>query len=582
MTTDTSVTLPRKKHSVMWWIGGVFLLLFALFLWQLFGPSPPIIVSRETTYITAPLKPSGLPDYGQYVLDKAREGVTPENNAAVLLWQAIWPGDLEPEHYEVMADELGLEEIPSADESLQSLYGDRNRQRVLAWLKERQSGGEDKETSVDAPTDDSDEDAVYAVIGQAVSRAWTSADIPPLAAWIAENKKPLDMLVAASQRSRYYSPSPNLIDGSNVPLIVMSSPDGAGLRDVASSLSARAMWHVGEGRPAEAWRDLLAVRRLAQLQSRDGTTLVYELIAIRNDGVAAVATVTLLDQSSLTPEEAKQVQRDLAALPIFSAVADTIDEGERFIFLQTVFTARSDGSRGLAALAALDPHYSLPLPWASVDWNDVLREGNRWYDRASAAMHLPTGAARKAALTQMDTDLQSRIARASRRSEWFGGLMNRGQRSDQVAAVLLDMFLQATDAAPGAQDRANTNLTLVRLAAGLAVYRAEHGTYPENLDDLVPGVVPALPVDLYNGKPFFYQRDGEGYLLYSAGANGTDDGGSHKDWSILAGRQLNDLPDDEAEKLRGQIPAGADDISIRVPRLALELPEPAPQDRSAR
>ena len=62
---------------------------------QTLVPAPPIAVSRQTTYITEPLGPDGLPNYKRYVLEKYRDGATPENNAAVLLWQAAWPGDLE-------------------------------------------------------------------------------------------------------------------------------------------------------------------------------------------------------------------------------------------------------------------------------------------------------------------------------------------------------------------------------------------------------------------------------------------------------------------------------------------------------
>ncbi len=59
-----------------------------LFLLHLFQPSPPIIVGRDTTYITEPLTADGLPDYEAYLRDLGRKDVTPDNNAAVLVWQA--------------------------------------------------------------------------------------------------------------------------------------------------------------------------------------------------------------------------------------------------------------------------------------------------------------------------------------------------------------------------------------------------------------------------------------------------------------------------------------------------------------
>jgi hypothetical protein len=118
----------------------------------------------------------------------------------------------------------------------------------------------------------------------------------------------------------------------------------------------------------------------------------------------------------------------------------------------------------------------------------------------------------------------------------------------------------------------NTTLELTRLAAALAVYRVEHNAYPEKLDDLEPRELNQLPVDLYNGKSFLYRRDGMGYLLYSVGANGADDGGSHEQWGVAEGQWLNQLDETEAERLRAEIRAGADDIAIRLPRPAFALP----------
>src|SRR5438477_955754 len=48
-----------------------------------------IDISPETTYLTSPLLREGTPDYCAWLNEKASEGVTPENNAAVPLMKAI-------------------------------------------------------------------------------------------------------------------------------------------------------------------------------------------------------------------------------------------------------------------------------------------------------------------------------------------------------------------------------------------------------------------------------------------------------------------------------------------------------------
>ena len=79
-------------------------------------------------------------------------------------------------------------------------------------------------------------------------------------------------------------------------------------------------------------------------------------------------------------------------------------------------------------------------------------------------------------------------------------------------------------------------LDLARLAAALAVYRAEHAAYPEKLAELVPDITPEPAHRPYHGKPYFYRRTADGYFLYSAGENGDDDGGSKHIHDIFEGR----------------------------------------------
>ena len=131
MPTDASI-LPRKKPSIFWWIGAAILVLLLVFIFQLFGPSPRIIVSPQTTFITEPLLPSGLPDFERYILDRSRQGVTPENNAAALVWPALWPGELSPNEYAVVAAELGLDAVPSGKQAIVPVY-----KRIKAWVRSR-------------------------------------------------------------------------------------------------------------------------------------------------------------------------------------------------------------------------------------------------------------------------------------------------------------------------------------------------------------------------------------------------------------------------------------------------------------
>ena len=66
----------------------------------------------------------------------------------------------------------------------------------------------------------------------------------------------------------------------------------------------------------------------------------------------------------------------------------------------------------------------------------------------------------------------------------------------------------------------------------------------------MPKYLPAIPEDIFSGGPLRYKREGPGYVLYSVGRNGKDDGG-RASWD-----NDQEHPGDNE---------GRDDIAIRVP-----------------
>ena len=65
---------------------------------------------------------------------------------------------------------------------------------------------------------------------------------------------------------------------------------------------------------------------------------------------------------------------------------------------------------------------------------------------------------------------------------------------------------------------------------GVAVerYRLAHGDLPESLAQLVPTCIDEVPIDPYGGEPLLYRRLDPGFVVYSIGINGKDDGGEER------------------------------------------------------
>ncbi len=74
--------------------------------------------------------------------------------------------------------------------------------------------------------------------------------------------------------------------------------------------------------------------------------------------------------------------------------------------------------------------------------------------------------------------------------------------------------------------RCLANLRLAVTAVALEQFRAAHNNrYPASLSELAPNYLDAVLTDPFDGQPLRYQKQGNGYLLYSIGADLKDDGG---------------------------------------------------------
>ncbi|HUX16704.1 MAG TPA: hypothetical protein VMW52_09545, partial [Phycisphaerae bacterium] len=68
-------------------------------------------------------------------------------------------------------------------------------------------------------------------------------------------------------------------------------------------------------------------------------------------------------------------------------------------------------------------------------------------------------------------------------------------------------------------------LDVARLGLLIEDYQRQHGTCPESLEILAPEFGGTIPMDPMSGQAYIYKPGAEGFLLYSAGLNGKDDGG---------------------------------------------------------
>lgn len=520
-------SVPRRKWRTVFRcllaLAGTFVLALIVWgvLWYRWAHKPaPLVVSKETTFITGPVRPDGSINYIAALNERYSEGVTPENNGAVLFWQAMGSSNIPAEDRQEFFKLLGIQPLAEEGDYFVPL---------AKFVEERgESLKETKEVEVQSkPLPENWIDRWMV----AMSRPWSREEFPLLAQWLEANEGPLALVTDASLREHWFHP---LVPEDGM-LIGALLPASSASREMARTLVARAMLRAHSGQLEEAWQDIMACHRLARLVG-GGPTLIDGLVGFVIDSMACEADQSLLQHAALSLAPLEKMRGDLDQLPPFPAMVEKLDAAERFSLLDCALNvARSDrgplneilnglgNGNGANGQTAIDPDLIV-----TADWNIVLRIGNAWFDRLVAAFRLPDHAQQRAALEQLDWDLEQLGKGAGGFAGTIRSMLSdpQGAASQRVGDIFVTMLMPATLAAHAAEMKCEIRFVLAKLGFALAEYRVKHETYPETLADLVPKYVTKIPKDCFADGELHFERREDGYVLYSVGINGKDDGGS--------------------------------------------------------
>lgn len=476
------------------------------------GASPPapgatpkrgtFAVGKSTTYALGPLDATGHLDYVAALHERASQDITADENANVLLWKVIGPTTpdgtkVPPAHFYL----LRMAPPPSTGEYFIGLG---------AYSSQPGHG------QVDA-----------AALTTFSARPWTANEHPALSGWLRANAKPLTLLRDAVRAPRYYNPVVPTEAGKGLSGAVL--PGATAGRELAGALACRAMLSLGHGDLDGAWQDIITCHRLGRLVGH-GSTLIEGVVAMAIEYVACRAEVAFLARAQ-APEACL---RDLVALPPPPNVAAQIDLGERFWFLDTIMQI---DKRGWADVPLYGPDFQ-PIRHglsddilSGFDWNPALELANAEYDRFVTALRVKDRAERRRRLAASDAELrpfreqfQSGRAEAAIKTETRGtarGLL----LGRMLLANLPESFLRIVDA----EDRAKQTFDTVLVAFALACHQQTTGRYPDSLARLAPDYLQTVPGDVFSGKELIYRPHPAGFVLYSVGPNGTDDGARSRD-----------------------------------------------------
>ena len=472
----------------------------------------PFTVSEETTILTGPLLKDGRPDYWGVYNRQHRKGVTPKKNGYAQLLLTLGRRE-DPErdaYYASLYKELGLTPLPKAKSS-------------AVWPEEEH---------------------LYEQFHSLLSpqKPWPSAaDRKELIEYLVDQEHIEKAMIHAAQRPQWFRP-------------VICEPDGeveflpgVNILGVARFLCGQSWRRFQQGDFPGAVQDLQAVDQLVKRLS-EGPFLIDCL-----GGVLCVSRVTtavghMLSTGKMKPEQLKTLIELLADHDLTESMRKVMTTTELWldadqISLCLVHPERLKSILDMAALLGREDDELGTPGWRAIRRDveqidgDALLKGFFTLSRNPSLLQPPVswatyrkvfaneyarcaGRKKEVPLGKGDTYSPALLAAAKKQgispvTRW---IISYGQSS----------IVSSTGRMFGLSGQQRMARCLMRVALGLELYRSMEGAYPKTLAKMKGVSLKTIPTDFFaDGKPLHYkpEADGKGYLLYSVGADGKDDGG---------------------------------------------------------
>ena len=468
----------------------------------------PFTVSSETTILEGPLTESGLVDYLAAFNEQGMQGIAPEDNAAVVYLKAFGPAELPYEYRDQYFEELGIEPLPNDGEYLEPI-GD-----YIVRV-----AGDDKWK----------QEELQQQYYQAMQMAWQDEDCPEIAQWMKENEPYLELAIKATEYEHYFMPQIRLNPtGENV-LERGGMEMSTSLEDMVAYLQMRAMRRLADDDLTGAFEQLIAIRRLdrqrAQSYWSTGANFpgqhYYEVYRVEEQ---------LLVHRDYSAKYSRLFVASMSKLPEIRPLAETFDQAERYASLDQI-QQLSMGNLGFLRDYGRSNYTSRPVNLCmqlameeEIDWDEVMRTVNEWFDRLVEVAEHETWEERRDAYGTFLEEYQELM---SENTLMPVEEMDPENYTRFLAAQIVALRFQQIYMRFELPMMTEARRSLRMASMAIEAYERDNETYPRELDDLVPGYLTEIPTDPFSGEGVLYQRRGRQYLLYSVGQNTRDDDGDY-------------------------------------------------------
>jgi len=375
---------------------------------------------------------------------------------------------------------------------------------------------------------------------------------------------------------------------SSGPLVLTLLPELGHARQLARMNAARMFLAAQAGDEAQrlaAFQEVLASARLIGSQ----TTLIDNLVAVAINALACSELRKEITEKPLSEQIALDLLAAMDSHKLPSAAGSF--DGERFSTLDMIQRTYSDNGSGdgrflPSAAASLGEELGSPIGGPG-----VTSGGSRAFNVLGLIQPSRRETEDK---TNEIYDYFVKLSSMTRTER--SALTGPEPTSGLDRFKILELMVPAVGKALESNDQIASELAATRIMLALEIYRARTGSYPDSLAALAPSLLPALPLDSVNDKPFGYRLldaaadpHRRSYLLYSCGPDGVDNqgytgdpGDRHPvtpfratgplDFVYNLPRPLPEAPDPDAPSVP---PTAAEDAANQNVELS---PAPAPEE----
>lgn len=475
-----------------------------------FGPQD--IVGEATTVLTEPLTENGLVDYARSHNQNGLELAPASKNVVAQIWTYSDVFVEDDEYTEKFAKALGGNQA--------------DRSKFQPFVSPLESVLE----SLGVNSEDELEGKDLWDFNKLKRRAelpWRKQSFPVASKSIDEQSDVYEAVAKFSKLPFYFHPL--IAEGSSEGdgcLMACLLPVTELLFEFSKAFRIKAMLHIGEGETRKAIECAKTIRNLGRLVCQ-GATPIERMLGDQILSIAVSVEHQLLRSRKLDPAQLADYQDFLGSQDLSANVLVQIVGFDRKMMLDIAqrlnlygvdtFYENSIANQGKA---------SSNLFLRSLNFRTVLKEINHFYDEIDRIAKLTDWQERRRRVAGVYENLENSGFPKLAASE---ALLSKQGRSRYLANILIYHLFADAKFLLDAGVKSSLERDLMRVAFASERFRLKNESYPTRLDDLVPDYLAVNPTDRLNQKPFSYRTTSQGFVVYSFGYDGEDDGGHQKD-----------------------------------------------------